>query len=58
MTAMARLRDARGVAVPADGASAVIAGDVDGDGDRDAALRGAINDAITWYENTERYGSR
>ncbi|MCI0636069.1 MAG: VCBS repeat-containing protein [Actinobacteria bacterium] len=45
------------ITTEADGAFAVIAADVDGDGDLDALSAAADDDTIAWYENLDGEGS-
>jgi hypothetical protein len=42
----------RTIATTADGATAVFAADVDGDGDQDALSSSFYDDRVAWYENT------
>jgi len=45
------------ISTAADGAHAVFAADVDGDGDLDALSASEADDKIAWYENTDGAGS-
>jgi uncharacterized membrane protein (DUF2068 family) len=47
----------RTISTSADGARAVFAADVDGDGDLDVLSASAFDDKIAWYENTAGNGS-